>query len=76
MFNEWCKTVGEEERMRFRWQFSVSLPKFDQVNWEKIGPWLVALVLSLISIFYFAWFSKFGLGLAYNDARSLLDIAR
>lgn len=37
---------------------------------------IVLLLLSLISIFTFAYFNKNGLGLAYNDARSHLDIAR
>lgn len=38
--------------------------------------WLVWLALTAISIYYFAYFYHNGLGLAYNDARSHLDIGR
>ena len=37
---------------------------------------ILAILLSTVSIFYFALFLKNGLGLSYNDARSHLDIGR
>lgn len=40
------------------------------------APWLLALFLSFISGFFFVYFYANKLGLAYNDARSHLDIAR
>jgi len=43
---------------------------------EKKVFWLVILVSSIISIFSFVVFYLNGLNLAYNDARSHLDIAR
>lgn len=38
--------------------------------------WMIAIVLSAISIFCFIFYLKNGLGLSYNDARSHLDIGR
>ncbi|GAC1413056.1 MAG: hypothetical protein NVSMB66_3920 [Candidatus Doudnabacteria bacterium] len=44
--------------------------------YDKNIPRVISGVLILISIFSFVFFYKNGLGLAYNDARSHLDIAR
>lgn len=38
--------------------------------------WIVAVVLSAVSVWMFVHFYENGLGLAYNDARSHLDIGR
>ncbi len=43
---------------------------------EKQVFWLIILIFSIISIFSFVVFYLNGLNLAYNDARSHLDIAR
>ena len=43
---------------------------------EKHAYITLTLVLSLISIYYFVFYYHNGLGLAYNDARSHLDIGR
>lgn len=40
------------------------------------GVWVVGIILSFVSVFYFIYFLQNGLGLSYNDARSHLDIAR
>jgi hypothetical protein len=37
---------------------------------------IITLVLSLISVYFFVFYLKNGLGLSYNDARSHLDIGR
>ncbi|MEA1926205.1 MAG: hypothetical protein U9M90_03105 [Patescibacteria group bacterium] len=43
---------------------------------EKRGAFLVILVLSLVSLSSFYYYYNNGLGIAYNDARSHLDIGR
>jgi hypothetical protein len=43
---------------------------------EKWGVWIVATILMIISILSFVYYYQNGLGLAYNDARSRLDIGR
>ncbi len=43
---------------------------------QKKASWVIAYILALISIFAFEVFYLDGLGLAYNDARSHLDIGR
>ncbi len=43
---------------------------------ERHESWIVGAVLALISIFWFIHYYQNGLGLAYNDARSHLDIGR
>jgi hypothetical protein len=43
---------------------------------EKYSVHILLIILSAISIFYFWFYLKNGLGLSYNDARSHLDIGR
>lgn len=43
---------------------------------DKYGVWIVISALSIVSILSFIFYYKNGLGLAYNDARSHLDIGR
>ena len=43
---------------------------------EKQSTWVIGLILSLVSVFCFIHYYQNGLGLAYNDARSHLDIGR
>lgn len=43
---------------------------------KKYALWLIAIFLSAIAIFTFSVYHRNGLGLAYNDARSHLDIGR
>src|SRR3990172_202649 len=43
---------------------------------EKYAPWLITGTLSAISVIAFVYFYQNGLSLAYNDARSHLDIGR
>ncbi|HRN70647.1 MAG TPA: hypothetical protein PLS49_05690 [Candidatus Woesebacteria bacterium] len=43
---------------------------------EKFGVGIVLIVLTAISVYFFIYFYQNGLGLAYNDARSHLDIGR
>ncbi|HWQ59776.1 MAG TPA: hypothetical protein VN420_01360 [Candidatus Fimivivens sp.] len=43
---------------------------------ERYEPWLVALMLLVVSVAAFAYYYVNGLGVAYNDARSHLDIGR
>lgn len=45
------------------------------INENKI-PWIIAVLLSLVSVAAFIYYLNNGLGLAYNDARSHLDIGR
>jgi len=49
---------------------------FMQEVFESRGHWIVGIVLTLVSIFMFFYYLQNGLGLAYNDARSHLDIGR
>lgn len=58
--------------------FSFKENSFEKLeNWlEKYGVFLVTAVLSVISIASFVYYYNNGLGLAYNDARSHLDIGR
>lgn len=43
---------------------------------SKYGFWVVGVLLTAISVFYYQQYLNNGLGLAYNDARSHLDIGR
>lgn len=43
---------------------------------QQQGLWLVTLILSCVSVYYFIHYLDNGLGLNYNDARSHLDIGR
>lgn len=43
---------------------------------DKYGIWIVTISLSVVSVLSFIFYYKNGLGLAYNDARSHLDIGR
>ena len=43
---------------------------------DKYGVWIVTFALSAVSILSFIFYYQNGLGLAYNDARSHLDIGR
>ncbi len=43
---------------------------------EKYGLGVVLVILTAISVYFFIYFYQNGLGLAYNDARSHLDIGR
>ena len=43
---------------------------------EKYGLGIVLILLTAISVYFFIYFYQNGLGLAYNDARSHLDIGR
>lgn len=43
---------------------------------EKHAVTLLTLLLGVLSLYFFIYFYKNGMGLAYNDARSHLDIAR
>lgn len=58
--------------------FNISTQKLAGFEWflEKHGEKIVVVVLSIISVVSFYVYWKNGLGLAYNDARSHLDIAR
>lgn len=52
-----------------------SIQKFERFG-EKLGFWLAALALVVVSVVYCNFYLNNGLGLAYNDARSHLDIGR
>ncbi|MCH7951791.1 hypothetical protein IH980_03585 [Patescibacteria group bacterium] len=58
--------------------FSIQNHWIDQIRnfLEKYAVLLIAIVLSLVAIGVFTHFYESGLGLAYNDARSHLDIGR
>ncbi len=60
--------------------FTISLPKESlrkiAYYFEKYLVLILSVVLSLISVYCFILFYRNGLGLAYNDARSHLDIGR
>lgn len=43
---------------------------------EKYQVWITAFILTVVSILAFVYYYQNGLGLAYNDARSHLDIGR
>jgi hypothetical protein len=59
-------------------QFTISLHPFKRFAsfLSRNYVFIVALILSGISIYYFWYYLQNGLGLAYNDARSHLDIGR
>lgn len=56
--------------------FNLTLQFPSGKNLEKYMVWIIGVVLSIISVFYFWHYYQNGLGLAYNDARSHLDIGR
>jgi len=58
--------------------FSISLNKVKQIkNWlENHMVVILVVILSFVSMFFFDYYLKNGIGLAYNDARSHLDIGR
>ncbi len=56
--------------------FSNNLLKRANANLEKNISWAVLFCLTAVSIATYFYFYKNGLGLAYNDARSHLDIGR
>ncbi|MFC1625681.1 hypothetical protein ACFL1Q_01435 [Patescibacteria group bacterium] len=57
---------------------TIKTSSIDKLNklLEKRGVWIVGIILSLVSAFFFYYYLKNELGLAYNDARSHLDIGR
>lgn len=60
-------------------QISFTIPRiFRLESWkmDRFGMWLTVVISVLLSIGCFILFYKNGLGLAYNDARSHLDIGR
>jgi hypothetical protein len=62
----------------FKFQWSISRERIDVVRafFERHGMAIVVSALSVISVWAFAYYFSNGLGLAYNDARSHLDIGR
>lgn len=58
--------------------FSISISKIENIKkWlDKYMVIILVVILSVISMFFFDHFLKNGMGLAYNDARSHLDIGR
>ncbi len=55
----------------------LKLPRIKKIqNSPRLERWVVAVVLSAVSIIFFVHYYQNGLGLAYNDARSHLDIGR
>lgn len=54
--------------------------KLPHIHFDRISPiserWLIGIALALVSAFFFIHYYQNGLGLAYNDARSHLDIGR
>lgn len=63
-------------------EYSISF-SIKEESLKKMGSWLekhgvlsIVIVLGIISIFCFIYYYNNGLGLAYNDARSHLDIGR
>src|SRR5258708_34736794 len=61
-------------------KFSITIQEGQIENvklfFSKYMAWILTFFLSIISIGCFIFFYKNGLGLAYNDARSHLDIGR
>lgn len=59
-------------------QFSFSQKKLEGIQdfFERHNKLIIFTILSLVSIISYLYFLADGLGLAYNDARSHLDIAR
>jgi hypothetical protein len=53
-------------------EYSILIKAF----FDRYGAWITAAVLSAISISAFVYYYQNGLGIAYNDARSHLDIGR
>jgi hypothetical protein len=62
----------------FGFQWSISRERIDGVRafFERHGTAIVMSVLSAVSVWAFLHYYSNGLGLAYNDARSHLDIGR
>src|SRR5438045_8792095 len=56
--------------------FSITVPKNLVTFFQKHTTFLLCIILSLISFGSFIFYYVNGLGLAYNDARSHLDIGR
>lgn len=58
--------------------FSISKSKILKLQeWaERFTPYILFIVLCSVSVFYFLFYYHNSLGLAYNDARSHLDIGR
>lgn len=70
--------MNKKTNGNFKIQFSIPLDYIRKIEWfiETYASVIIVLVLSVISVISFNVFYKNGLGLAYNDARSHLDIAR
>ena len=60
----------------FEFSISSKISGFFRNSIQKYAVILITILLSAISIYFFVYFLRNGLGLSYNDARSHLDIGR